>query len=198
MENMENNMDPKGSSKSAITWIVLIVIIIIGVAVWASTSKNESVMMDEEGVMMDQEKQMVDEGEAMMDDIDTMMKDDEDSMMEDEKEMMEEGDTMMQKGTYESYSPEKLALADTGKVVLFFRASWCPTCRTLDADIKGNLDDIPGGVHILDVNYDDSTSLKQKYGVTYQHTLVQVDSSGNQITKWTGSSTLASLLGNIK
>ena len=49
-------------------------------------------------------------------------------------------------GSYEAYAPEKLALANSGDVVLFFRASWCPTCRALDADIKAHLNDIPAGV----------------------------------------------------
>lgn len=101
-------------------------------------------------------------------------------------------------GFYGAYSPDKLALAETGKVVLFFRASWCPTCRALDKDIRANLENIPKDVVILDVDYDNSTALKQKYGVTYQHTLVQVDVSGNQIAKWTGSPTLSDLLLAIK
>ena len=121
--------------------------------------------------------------------------------IEQEKEVVmekqEEG-TMVRGGSYEAYSPEKLSLAVSQDVVLFFRAPWCPTCRALDADIRANINNIPAGVVILDVNYDDSTALKQKYGVTYQHTLVQVDAQGNQIAKWSSSPTLASLLINIK
>lgn len=101
-------------------------------------------------------------------------------------------------GSYEPYSQELLARAESGKVVLFFRASWCPTCRTLNADIRKNLDDIPEWLTILDVDYDNSTALKQKYGVTYQHTLVQVDAEGNQLGKWARSTTLDDLLANIK
>ena len=48
------------------------------------------------------------------------------------------------------------------------------------------------------MDYDNSTSLKQKYGVTYQHTLVQVDSKGAQIAKWSGSPTLSALLKEVK
>lgn len=103
-----------------------------------------------------------------------------------------------QPGTYEAYDAAKLVRAETGKVVLFFRAPWCPTCRGLDADIKANNNAIPSGVTILDVDYDTSTALKQKYGVTYQHTLVQVDAQGNQIAKWTGSSSLGDLVRQIK
>lgn len=105
--------------------------------------------------------------------------------------------TVLEQG-YELYDPVKLARAVRGDVVLFFRAPWCPTCRALDADIRENLSAIPAGVTILDVDYDSSTDLKQKYGVTYQHTLVQVDAQGNQIAKWTGSLTLAELVAQIQ
>lgn len=101
-------------------------------------------------------------------------------------------------GSYESYAPEKLAFAETGNVVLFFRASWCPTCRALDKDIKENLGAIPSDLKILNVDYDNSQELKQKYGVTTQHTLVQVDKDGNMISKWSGSPTLSSLVSQIK
>jgi thiol-disulfide isomerase/thioredoxin len=106
---------------------------------------------------------------------------------------------MMVKGaTYEAYSPEKLANAEAGNVVLFFRAGWCPTCRTVDADIKANMNNIPANLTILDVDYDKSSDLKKKYGVTTQHTFVQVDSKGNLIKKWMGGSTLASVVGQVK
>lgn len=101
-------------------------------------------------------------------------------------------------GSYESYTPDKLAFAETGNVVLFFRASWCPSCRTLDKDINENLSSIPADLKILNVDYDNSSELKQKYGVTTQHTLVQVDKDGNMISKWSGSPTLSSLISQIK
>ena len=100
-------------------------------------------------------------------------------------------------GSYEQYSPEKLAFAENGKVVLFFRAPWCPTCRALDGNIKSNLNSIPEDVTVLDVDYDSATSLRQKYMVTYQHTLVQVDAQGNQIKKWSGSQTLAAVIAEL-
>lgn len=111
-----------------------------------------------------------------------------------------EGDAMMAKGagSYEPYAESKLSLASEGKVVLFFRAAWCPTCRALDADIKARLSEIPQGVTILDVDYDNSGDLKKKYGVTYQHTLVQVDQSGNQLKKWSNSPTLTTLVSEIQ
>lgn len=101
-------------------------------------------------------------------------------------------------GSYETYEASKLAMAKEGDVVLFFRASWCPTCRALDADIRKNLSAIPAGVTILDVDYDRYADLKKQYGVTTQHTLVQVDADGKEIAKWVGSTTLAELAKNVK
>ena len=134
---------------------------------------------------------------------DAMLKDDAAMMEKDKSTMMEKdsagADAMMKAGSYEAYAPEKVALASaTHDVVLFFRASWCPTCRAIDADIKSNLSKIPSTLAILDVNYDDSAALKQKYGVTYQHTFVQVDKDGNLIKKWSGSPTLTALLAEVK
>ncbi|MCA9353280.1 thioredoxin family protein [Candidatus Nomurabacteria bacterium] len=122
----------------------------------------------------------------------------QDSMVFDhEGEMMEEGENMVSEGTYEAYDPAKLALAEDGKVVLFFHAPWCPTCSLLNKDIEANLSSIPEGVHILKVDYDTSSELKQKYGVTYQHTLVLVDKDGNMIEKWSGGDTLETILEKI-
>jgi|694.fasta_scaffold22555_9 thiol-disulfide isomerase/thioredoxin len=86
-------------------------------------------------------------------------------------------------GIYTDYSSNLLANAENGSVVLFFNASWCPTCRVAVRNINDSLDSIPSDLTILSVDYDDSTDLKRKYGVTYQHTLVKVDKDGNQLKK---------------
>lgn len=102
-------------------------------------------------------------------------------------------------GSYEIYSPEKISeKSKTSRVVLFFNATWCPTCRALDKNIKANLSAIPGDITILSVDYDTYKDLKQKYGVTYQHTLVQVDGEGNMLKKWSGSSNLSKLVQEVK
>jgi thiol-disulfide isomerase/thioredoxin len=108
-----------------------------------------------------------------------------------------QNDITTQAGSYEPFAPEKISRAAHGKVVLFFRASWCPTCRGLDANIRANISSIPSGVAILDVDYDKAISLRQTYGVTYQHTLVQVNADGKQISKWSNSPTLAELITHI-
>jgi thioredoxin 1 len=76
-----------------------------------------------------------------------------------------------------------------GDVVLFFAADWCPTCQTTKKNLEADPAAIPAGLAIVRVDYDNSDELKQKYGVTTQHTFVQVDADGNEVAKWTGSLT---------
>jgi thiol-disulfide isomerase/thioredoxin len=89
-------------------------------------------------------------------------------------------------GTFEAYSPEKLALANGGTVVLFFHANWCPSCRGLENDLNAKLSQIPSNTHILKLDYDTETELKKQYGVIRQHTLVVVDADGTELKKLTG------------
>jgi thioredoxin 1 len=89
------------------------------------------------------------------------------------------------------------------KIVLFFYADWCPTCRPIDVEFKNNIPKIPTGIEIYRVNYNDQDTdeaekaLAKKYGITYQHTFVQIDKNGNEITKWNGGG-LDNLLSKIK
>ncbi len=115
-----------------------------------------------------------------------------------EKKEAAPAEAMMFAGTYEAYAAEKLAKAESGDVVLFFRALWCPSCKAVDADIRARVASIPKGLAILDVNYDSSADLKKKYGVTYQHTFVQVKADGTMIKKWSGSATLATLVAEVQ
>jgi thiol-disulfide isomerase/thioredoxin len=120
---------------------------------------------------------------------DTMMKDDA---------MGVDGETMMKAGAYAPYDESKLAMAEMGDVVLFFKASWCPSCRAVDSDIVANAASIPHGLTILEVDYDTATALKQRYGVTTQHTFVQVDAAGVMLKKWSGGSTLESIVEQVQ
>ena len=157
--------------KGTVLWgLIMIVVIVLGVVLVVSRDSSDDMMMEESNN---------EEGRLIEDKLS-------------EENMMEEY------GYYEDYSVDKLERANEGDVVLFFHASWCPTCRSLDSDIVSNSKNIPSDVTILKTDYDSETSLKQKYGVTYQHTMVQVDADGNMIHKWSGSPTLASLLGNIR
>ena len=186
----------------AIGLVVFLVVAVIFGGWWLSQSKSS----DSDRAMMDEKTSMEKKDMAPKTD-DAMMPASGDAMMEKDSAMMPKDGAMMEKpmesgmmmgGQYVAYDAAKLAFAKEGKVVLFFRASWCPTCRALDADIKSNLSQIPKNVLILDVDYDKSAELKKQYGVTYQHTLVQVDADGKMIAKWSGSEGLAALLAQVK
>lgn len=78
-----------------------------------------------------------------------------------------------------------------GDVVLFFNASWCPTCQEAQRNLEAS--GVPEGLTVVKVDYDSSSDLKQKYGVTIQHTFVQIDKDGNEIAQWNGSSSGAEI-----
>ncbi|HMM82533.1 MAG TPA: thioredoxin family protein [Terrimesophilobacter sp.] len=84
-------------------------------------------------------------------------------------------------GEYVDYSPTAVAAAQ-GVALLFFHASWCPSCRQIESEILDQ--GVPDGVTIIKVDYDSHQDLRQKYGVTIQTTFVKVDSSGNEIEKF--------------
>ena len=56
---------------------------------------------------------------------------------------------------------------------------------------------------VIRTNYNDPDTdqeekdLAKKYGITYQHTFVQVDAQGKELTKWNGGQT-DELVTNIK
>lgn len=93
-------------------------------------------------------------------------------------------------GQFVAYDPSLLSNAEDGDVVLFFSAGWCPTCRAFKADLTENLQNIPPDLTILELDFDTELDLRQQYGVTYQHTYVQVDADGNELKQWSASPTL--------
>lgn len=109
--------------------------------------------------------------------------------------LAEEKKQMMRPGSYEAYEPAKFAYAENGTVVLFFHAAWCPTCRAANNNLAAAA--FPDGLTILKVDYDTSADLKRKYGITYQHTYVQVNAQGNLIKKWSRSTTLGEILSEV-
>ena len=110
-----------------------------------------------------------------------MAKDPSESAMAEDAAMAKEGAWIDQA----AYEADAAKFHEAGDVVLFFNASWCPTCKatveSLDAD------GVPAGLTVVSVDYDAATDLKKQYGVTVQHTFVQVDEQGNQLAKFSGA-----------
>lgn len=118
-------------------------------------------------------------------------------MMESEREADVAIENSVVSGVYQTYSEDALAASTATHNVLIFSATWCPSCRALDTNIKQNISTIPGDVALFTIDYDTNVALRQQYGVTSQHTLVLVETDGTEIKKWLGGNTLGALLSNI-
>lgn len=107
-----------------------------------------------------------------------------------------DGSTPVVSGKFVDYSANKVTSA-SGIKILFFHAPWCPQCRALENDIKANT--IPEGVTIFKVDYDSNQSLRQKYGITIQTSLVTIDSKGTLVKKYVAYNdpTLQSVIDNL-
>jgi thiol-disulfide isomerase/thioredoxin len=151
------------------------------------SSTTETEMLEEK---MEMEERM--DGGAMMD-SEKMLNEDEEMMDTDTEVQVMNKST----GGYFPYNAEAVSNSAADTIVLSFSATWCPSCRAFDADVTKNLNAVPESVEIFKVDYDTNVALRQKYGVTTQHTFVQIKSDGTQIKKWTGGNTLASVLAQI-
>lgn len=143
---------------------------------------------------MMKEDEMMENDDVMMEKEDSMSDSETDKMMEEES-MEKQEDVMMEKSEtgYKDYSVDLLETNDD--VVLFFHASWCPSCQSAEKNIlETGVDDFL----LLKVDYDSHTDLRQKYGVTYQHTFVQVDADGELIKKWNGSNSVDAISDKIQ
>ena len=167
-------------------------------------SANKEVMMDSKAVetmddsdtdskkmdMMDEKKSM----EANSTNKEVMMDSKAVETMDDKSDVKSNASTIST-GVYTEYSPEWVENAQ-GKIVLFFHADWCPACEAIDGKVKNA--EIPNGVTILKVNYDNETELKKKYGVTTQTTFVQIDSEWNKIKKWFWARSLDDIINKLQ
>ncbi len=98
--------------------------------------------------------------------------------------------------TLAEYEQDPAKYADTD-VVLFFNASWCPTCQNTVKSLDAQKADFPAGLTVVSVDYDSETDLKKKYGVTTQHTFVQIDPAGDELQKWTGTETVDAIQAKV-
>lgn len=157
--------------RTNITAAIIIAAILLAGAGALAYSNNQSQKNDAERMAMQKS-----DGEAMKLDNATQNTDDA---------MIKTDTAMSQAGVYAAYDSAKLANAEKGNVVLFFHAGWCPKCVEANKNFTGT--QTPDGLTVLKIDYDNSTDLRKKYGVTIQHTFVQVDKDGNELKQWNGS-----------
>ena len=109
--------------------------------------------------------------------------------------MVMEKPTVAAAGSYSAFADGVIGNGKTS--VLFFHAAWCPKCKANDgilSDLYGS-EQFPRSVYKVD--FDASTDLRAKYGVTGQDTFIVIDGSGNEVerTRFPSPSALRDLLG---
>lgn len=169
------------NKKPVVIIAIIVAVLAVGGGVLAYTNNQNN---KKEAERMAMEKKST---EAAMMEKDKMAKDE--AMMKKDGEAME-GDAMTKHGSYVSladYDKDPAKYADSKKVY-FFHASWCPICQGIDKEINADMSKIPVGVTLIKTDFDSSTDLRQKYGVTTQYTFVQVDGSGNETAQWSATS----------
>ncbi len=95
---------------------------------------------------------------------------------------------------YADYRSDPQAYA-AGDVVLFFNATWCPTCQEATGNLEGA--QFPDGLTVVSVDYDANLQLRKEYGVTTQHTFIQVGPDGQELAKFTGATTVPQIEGEL-
>lgn len=184
-------MSPTTPSNQTKIYISVAIIIILVISIWVFAINNKStnnlvnnstkpdVTIKQDNKMVKNEKTYWTSQEmAMMKDTNISG----DKMMQNNSVIKQDNKIMIAKtGGYTDYSTENIAKNFTGTNVIFFHAAWCSICKSVEADIKTNIDKIPQNLQILKLDYDSSLALRQKYGVTTQHTFVKIDKDGNKL-----------------
>lgn len=101
-------------------------------------------------------------------------------------------------GTYQDYDPALVAASTADTIVLFFHATWCPSCRALHNDITNNVAAIPPGVEIYRADFDIHTELRRQNNVTLQHSVMTIDTDGIAISNITHPLNLSALLASLQ
>ncbi len=176
---------------------LLVVGAVFAFAGGAKEKKDDAMMADDPqkgGAMMAEDPMKKDD--AMMAE-DPMKKDDammkQDSMMVDPaKAVFDLRGLQPAVVPYEGEAAAQRLAADK-RVVYFFAASWCPTCKATYEDLKVSAMKAPNDLAIVVVDYDKEKDLKAKYGVTYQHTYVAIGPMGEKRSVWSGSTKLSEI-----
>lgn len=171
-------------NKKALVIVSIVVgLFLVGGGVFAY-SNNQNDKKEQEKMAM--EKKTEDEAMTKKEEAAAMEKD----KMSKEDDSMDKDAAMSKQGSYVTrtdYDKDPSKYTDSKKVY-FFHASWCPICKGIDEEINADMSKIPAGVTMIKTDFDNSTDLRQKYGVTTQYTFVQVDSNGNETAQWSATS----------
>ena len=97
---------------------------------------------------------------------------------------------------YQDYTETALqdALSRNEKVVLFFHAAWCPTCRAFDTNARSYENAPLEALTLFKIDFDTATDLRRTYGVTRQHSFVVLDNEQKEEMRVEGVTTVSELI----
>ena len=169
-------------------FIFLIGIFLFGCAQNAAMEKNEA--MAEKDVSMQKEDSMTEKNDEMTEDGNAMEEKNSSMMASSFSGKVLAGTTSpyieFNKADYEK------ALSENKKILLYFYASWCPSCKKEQPELFAafgqlNDPDIVGFRVDYNDNEDaDEKALARQFGVAYQHTKV-ILKDGKQVAKFPDS-----------
>lgn len=88
---------------------------------------------------------------------------------------------------YMEYNEENYKYSlQNGRTILFFYVDNCDDCKTIDKQLKEEVEELATDVRVLKVDYNNAADLKSKYGIITAATLVILNSDGNEADRWTG------------
>jgi thiol:disulfide interchange protein len=109
---------------------------------------------------------------------------------------------------YKDYSKADFdsALSNGKVVLLYFTANWCPICKDqepVNLEAYSTLSD-DESIEVFEVNILDNETTREdeeiadEYNVTYQHTFIVIDSSGEVSFRYTGPLTKEDIVENVQ
>ncbi len=108
-----------------------------------------------------------------------------------EKMLAEDGDV----GVYADAS--QMDITTHTYNVIFFTASWCPSCVEAEKVFEEQIDDIPAAIAIWRADFDTSQNLRQEYDVDKAHTFVLIDADGEKVSQWQSSASIDDIMLHI-
>lgn len=101
-------------------------------------------------------------------------------------------------GRFLDYDPSLMTGGNYEQRVLFFYAAWDPLGRSLVKELTVNEDQIPPHILILKIDFDSRLSLRKKYGVESENTVVKVNHQGQVVGKQPAADFVKSLLSSVE
>jgi thioredoxin 1 len=157
-------------------------VIILGGGAFALTQSNDNNTNNQQANVESSDASMEKKDDVAMEKSEEAMEKDS-TEKSDDTAMMKKAETFITLAEFESHKDTY----NDQKKVLFFHASWCPICNGIEEEITSDPTQIPSNTTFIKTDFDSSTDLRKKYGVTTQYTFVQIDNEGNELDQWSAT-----------